>query len=631
MNIKIYLISLFLLNNLIVYGQDQVADSIVIKTRDSLANLLENQKLEIQYQPLELINYGFISDWLMADSTDWMIKPYRQKGFIQTNNFGSPVQANRDQLELIGHLDEGFHITDFFHQRADQLFKIKTNKAYSELNVVQGLFPARSQTSLIDNLSVYTLLSVPFRKSFHFNFYYNRINHQGIYSNNQNFLSSLGSSLHWENQSGKQKLALNLVSNTDKLQYNWGISDSTSLDNPRYNLRETVEVRSRSANSRLKNGQIGGMYTFRLNPLNEFIQPAIKLSSYYHYNTISYTDHNPRLILNQYGPYFYQDSMVIHRYFSNNGLWSTTELQVLNNPLFKLSGIFQYDYNKVYFDSTVHNQIHYIKSGLNVNSNYSNFKLNVQFNQIYQNRHPGYSLNSRLSYFLTDSSSFSVNYLQESKIPSLLEQTLLVNKRIIWQNYFINSLYKEFTLSYQTTSQIWPNVNVRLAQIDQFIYLDKSLKFNQSSNTINHLHIKAQWNFSFKFLSSQNLLNYHILTPDPAGWTGLYSYHDLIFKLKFFGRYSKIQFGPNIQIFKLENGLAFHPLFGQYYKTDEFNNSKISTIIGAHVGLILNEFRISLNFDQIESFWTERKDLWVQNYPIYDFGIRLGIQWKLIN
>lgn len=120
------------------------------------------------------------------------------------------------------------------------------------MNVDQGLFPGRSQTSLIDNLTVYTLLSVPFRKSFHFNFYYNRINHQGIYANNQNYISTLGSSLHWENPNGKQKLAINLASNTDKLQYNWGISDSTSLDDPRYNLRETIEVRSRSSNSRLK-------------------------------------------------------------------------------------------------------------------------------------------------------------------------------------------------------------------------------------------------------------------------------------------------------------------------------------------------------------------------------------------
>ncbi|MBK7232596.1 MAG: hypothetical protein IPH93_10120 [Saprospiraceae bacterium] len=604
---------------------------MVIKSRDSLAYILENQKLEVQFQPIELINRDFTSDWHLADSSQWMIKPFRQMGFIQTNNFGSPLQANRDQLELVGHLDEGFHNTDFFHQRADRLFKIKTNKAYSELNVDQGLFPGRSQTSLIDNLTVYTLLSVPFRKSFHFNFYYNRINHQGIYANNQNYISTLGSSLHWENPNGKQKLAINLASNTDKLQYNWGISDSTSLDDPRYNLRETIEVRSRSSNSRLKNGQIGAVYSIKLSSFNEFIEPAIKMDAYYHYNTISYTDANPRSILNQYGPSFYQDSAVIHRYFSNHGLWSSAEIQIFNHSLFNLSGILKYDYNKVFFDSTVHNQIHFIKSGLNLVSNYSNFKLNVQFYQINQNHHSGYSLNSRLSYLLKDSSSFSINYLQESKLPSLLEQTLLVNKRFIWQNYFNNSIHKEFTISYLTTGQTWPSLNVRFAQIDQFIYLDKTLNFIQSPNTINQLHLKAQWNFKYKFITSQHILNCHILKPDPTGWTGLYSYHDLIFKLKFFGRYSKIQFGPNIQIFKLDNKLGFHPLFGQYFKSDESNNKKIRTILGANVGLILNEFRINLNFDQIESFWTDRMDLWVKNYPIYDFGIRLGIQWKLLN
>lgn len=134
---------------------------------------------------------------------------------------------------------------------------------------------------------------------------------------------------------------------------------------------------------------------------------------------------------------------------------------------------------------------------------------------------------------LKDSSSFSINYLQESKLPSLLEQTLLVNKRIIWQNYFNNSIHKEFTISYLTTGQTWPSLNVRFAQIDQFIYLDKTLNFIQSPNTINQLHLKAQWNFKYKFITSQHILNCHILKPDPTGWTGLYSYHDLIFKLKF--------------------------------------------------------------------------------------------------
>ncbi|MBK9272663.1 MAG: hypothetical protein IPM48_13830 [Saprospiraceae bacterium] len=623
----------FLYSNLNL-GQNIATDSVGLSTQDSLKNIQENAPLQMtilfadKFHPMQPQEF----DWKNLDTLEWLISPYRTPGYIQTNNFGSPLQTSRDQLQFNGHMDEGYHITDLGHQQADRLLKIRSNKPLTELLLEQSLFPGSSQSGLINNLSIHTLISIPFRKSFHYNFYYNRINYSGIYTNNQNYISSLVSTLHWEGKTHHRKVEFNIASNTDKLQYNFGVKDPNQLTDPRYALRESVPVFSSSANSRLKNGQIGLVYfTDLFQRKNRIIHPSVNISAYYHYNTIQFIDNNPSNILEKYGRDFYNDSLSIHRYVSNHGYWSAANIHLLKHRFANISTNIQYDYNRVFFDSTTEQKILFTKYGFQYSTSFSKFNLSAEGQQILQNKRNGYLANSKLKYTLKDSSTISLNFYLESKIPSLLEQTLHVNGRLIWQNDFQNTKSEEIKIEYQSSKSNLPSFFFRAVWISDLIYLDSNLIFRQTKENIRQINIRGSYLFKFRFLRSAHQINLHWVQPDPAGWTGLFTTHDMMFRLKFFGRFSKIEFGPNLQIFHNNHRLGFHPLSGQYYRKDNVVQARTNFILGASIGILLNDFEIKIQLEQLDSFWADRTHTWVESYPLYDFGIRLGIKWKLVN
>lgn len=607
-------------------AQSNPVDSTQKSERDSLKLLLERAPLRLDYSA-EI----FPHRWQASDTFQYLTLPQDWKGYLQSNNYGSPRVSDREGMRPSNHLQHGYTQTRFFHHHADQLGLYRSNKPISEVTITQSTFPGRSQSGLIDNLTVNTFLSIPFRNDFHFNFYYDRINFKGSYQHNRNFLSSLAAKVFRISDSGKNGFELNLASNTDKLEHNHGIRSDSFLTLGQFRVRETIPVISNSANTRLKNGQYGANAWFRLTHGKPWFAPVLNLNAYYHFQTLRFEDRQPIPSLGQYGPLFFEDSTTISRDHRIQGLWSKAGLEFINNKMLQFDLFAAYDFNRVQFDSGIYANIPYVRSGFNSSVMTSPFQLDVNGQWTRQKEQSGGLFRAKLSWKPGGMSLISYQIQMESRIPSLLEQNLYVNKRSIWQHDFENTKVISHELKLRPGRKYLPELSLSFHNYRGFIFLDSTQVLNQQGSSIRHLHIQGRETLRWKWFRSNHEFNIHILNPDPSGWTAWYSYHDLGIETRFFGKFSKFGFSPNLRLLKPGSRMAYHSLTGLYYRSRDLAGSDLITLVGADVSLRIEEFKFVMSFDQIDSFWTSGRPNWLPGYPIYDFGMRITIQWKFLN
>jgi len=109
-------------------------------------------------------------------------------------------------------------------------------------------------------------------------------------------------------------------------------------------------------------------------------------------------------------------------------------------------------------------------------------------------------------------------------------------------------LKNTYSFDFEPKNSFLPKLEIKFALVDQLIYMDASRQFTQDNRILKHLHIRVQENLTLKRWNSHHELNLHNLSPDPAGWTGWYTYHDLSYKASFFKRATYATFGVNAQV-----------------------------------------------------------------------------------
>lgn len=90
-----------------IKAQTQV-DSTLQRTQDSLAKIITAQPIKIKR------GISSSADILSeVDTSNYLLVPYRNTGYISTNNLGAPILAAREGLQFHTMVDHGFHSTDF--------------------------------------------------------------------------------------------------------------------------------------------------------------------------------------------------------------------------------------------------------------------------------------------------------------------------------------------------------------------------------------------------------------------------------------------------------------------------------------------------------------------------------------
>ncbi|MBK7694339.1 MAG: hypothetical protein IPI30_08435 [Saprospiraceae bacterium] len=606
-----------------IKAQTQV-DSTLQRTQDSLAKIITAQPIKIKR------GISSSADILSeVDTSNYLLVPYRNTGYISTNNLGAPILAAREGLQFHTMVDHGFHSTDFFHKKFDQLPFYVCSKAYSEVIVSQGLYPSSSTSSLIDNLTVDAMLAASFRHNVHVNVFYNRINHKGIYQNGRNVLSSLGTILQWYNK--QQTLGLNfvLVSNTDALQHNNGITNDSFLILDQFRVRESVPVNSTSAktNHSIRHYGVNGFYK---TPLKwGAFRPAFNFMAAYKELSHAFEDASSRSSLSDYGPLFAVDTVGISAFYKQYSWIGMGGIKFFDSENTTLNGNFGFDHNHLLIDS-VEKNIFRIRFNGDGKIKISGFEL-FAHTQLIGNGNRLANLNwVGLKSTLPGIGNLIAKVEWESATPSWQQLYLIANDRAIWENDFKNVLKNNYSIELQPKKSFLPKLQLGYALIDQLIYMDASRKFLQEGRILQHLHLKVNETLTFRRWSSHHELNLHRLSPDPAGWTGWYTYHDLSYKASFFKKATNATFGINAQIYDPTQLFGFHSITLQYYPLSPFS-IKTKPIVGAFMIFKVDDFTARIQFEQLDAFWDKKRISFVEGYPVYDFAVRVSIQWKFIN
>lgn len=599
-------------------------DTSLQRTQDSLAKLLLARPIHVQSGISS--SADILSD---VDTSKYFLTPYRNTGFVSTNNLGAPILAAREGLQFNTMVDHGFHSTDFFHKKFDQLPLYLCSKAYSEVIVSQGMYPSSSTSSLIDNLTVDAMLAASFRNNIHVNLFYNRINHKGIYQSGRNLLSSLGAILQWYNK--KQTLGINfvLVSNSDALQHNNGIKSDSFLILDQYRIRESVPVNSTSATTNHTIRQYG-THGFYKTPLKwGAFRPAFNFMVAYKELLHEFMDANSRSSLPAYGSLFALDTTGISATYKQYSWLGMGGIKFFDSQVTSLNGNFGFDYNHLLID-TVEKNIFRVRFNADGKIKVSGFELFAHTQWIgndtrLANLH-WVGINSAIKGF----GKLTAKVEWESATPSWQQLYLIANKREIWNHDFKNVLKNTYSFDFEPKNSFLPKLEVKFALVDQLIYMDVSKQFTQDNRILKHLHIRVQENLTLKRWNSHHELNLHHLSPDPAGWTGWYTYHDLSYKASFFKRATHATFGVNAQIYDPTQLFGFHSLTLQYYPLRTFS-IQTKPLVGAFMVFKVDDFTARIQFEQLDAFWDKKRISFVEGYPMYDFALRVSIQWKFIN
>lgn len=223
------------------------------------------------------------------------------------------------------------------------------------------------------------------------------------------------------------------------------------------------------------------------------------------------------------------------------------------------------------------------------------------------------------------------SYGLTNELPSILQQRLHINRRNIWLNTFKNTSTQNIKIAFTGRTHFWPSLEIQYLIYNNMIYLDSSLIFIQSDKLIQHFKLKSSGSWKYKFISSAHEVHFHLLSPDPMGWSAWSSKHDLGFNIHFFSKNNIMRIAPQVKIYRFGSILNYHPITGQYYRLEKNLGQSVIFIPGVSLSMKIESFHFMLQLDQVDSFWNKQRPQWIYNQPIYDFGLNASIQWKFIN
>ena len=262
------------------------------------------------------------------------------------------------------------------------------------------------------------------------------------------------------------------------------------------------------------------------------------------------------------------------------------------------------------------------------------------------------NIDASVRYTLNDDIQVSGRYQNMNKLPdnnfNLYQSTY---KSYNWPNGeygtdFKNEKINSFEFEAKTK---WLNASVQYTIMNDHLYFDRVyspvvpdaddddierlfVNPKQFSGAINYLSVKASREFKFgKFgfdntllfqnvQQSDNVLN----VPDFVTRNTLY-YTDRAFKKALF-----FQTGITFQYFTKYYGNGYNPVMGEFYSQDE---KKIGNfpLIDFFINAKIQEFRVFLKAEHLNSGFTGYNYYSAPNYPYKDFTIRFGVIWDFFS
>jgi len=210
----------------------------------------------------------------------------------------------------------------------------------------------------------------------------------------------------------------------------------------------------------------------------------------------------------------------------------------------------------------------------------------------------------------------------------LQDQLLVLNKELFYEQVLdkktTTSIYGDLIVPFSKTQ-----VSLESLLFDNAIYYDGEGLPLQSDETITGLKLSVQQKVGWRWIQSDHVLHYQVFNNNIWNLPDLLSRHKLYAEFYLFSKALKMKVGATFSQYLQDEGLAFNPITGNFFPVDEvlpwYHN--LDFFVSGQV----KNFRVFGAYENALDLLEPGVLYQVQNLPVWDQQLKIGIRWILLD
>ena len=583
-------------------------------TIQSKPTLTEAETILKYFTILERDNRSSIEDTLFKDFEKYDPAKRFENASLGLGNLGSSQHSVRLQERNGINTVAGFHQYDIYKIDPDKLKFYEQNRPYNDLFFT----PVAGQ----NNFAVGAQFSRNFSNNVNATLEFKRYAQEGFYQNQLTKSTAFGFGIWKSNPEKNHDLFIRFTANNHNEEINGGVATDTLFNQDLFRLRTAIPVRLVGDTTRHQHFSYSIDNYFDAVNDKLSIHHKVKYEHGYFRNGDFDTSTSDDTLV--YGHYLVDDRGL--RYYMgftriNNTIDIAWKQKVLDIQLGLSHSHQRYsptDQTEVFNDLTASGVLGFnisnfsrvsgtLDLGIGDNAGNLDFKGRIQVNGIKDLLLEGFLRIQRYD-------------------PSLIQRRMLVTEQLIYDNAF--SKVNNFEIG---GSLNWEKANLSMqfksGVRDNAIAFDNMAIPYQLDGSLEYIQAELDHHWHWRFIGMENSILYQSFSDNIYNLPRVYSIHNLYIQFRLFKRRLLTQTGILYYNIDYDGGLSYMPLNGSFYPNDEEPERYHYTEFYANFKV--DRFRLFFKIDNLTELWQREVHYQINDYPMFDYKMRIGIRWQM--
>lgn len=554
--------------------------------------------------------------------------PVRQR-WDEYGNLGNAASANRPLLYRQNNytgFNTGFEQYQIYKYSLDSFRFYRINRPISDL----FFSPVGGQQNFI----VKADFAAPFSNGWTANINYQRFNQVGFYSNQANKTTNFGFGLQYSKPEKGREMFILYLSNVNQENQNGGITTDTLFNAPFFNNRLNIPVRLMDAVTRHDEKSLSVVNYFSLlSPTTDEIKglraSTTSLMHRFDYQSgyYKYTDKDVSADSIFYGN-FIVDPRGIRYILRTDKISNTFLLDVAIGAIKDFKVGISHDFIMVNDEASkeIRNDITLVAGGdISLIKN-----LKVKTNAVIGiGANAGnFDIDGKINFSAKDWIEVSGGIKFFRSEPGLVFRSLMLNKTAIYSNEFANPFGTAF-YSNIYSKKTKTGLGIRHSLVNNFLFWDEKALPSQIAGLFSASSIELRQDFDIRTFHLENYIYFQRFSNDILGLPARYSRHNLYWEAKLFKKVLELRIGSEASFIPEFLSNQFFPLTGVFYADQ--TTLPYRPLIDGYVTGKISKFRFFIRLENLTDFFNSKPAYYTPYYPIFDYKLRLGVRWQLLD
>jgi hypothetical protein len=542
---------------------------------------------------------------------------------VHLGNIGSAAMPLAYQPKKNIGFSLGYNQYELYNLKKDSFRLYRVNRPFTSVFSM----PSGNQ----ENFIIKTKFARNFANNINVSLDYQRIKQPGVYTDQASKSTYVGAALWYRGPAKKYDLILSVISNSNNEEHNGGVSSKTLFDQPFYNFRERIPVTISDAATRQnsRNYSVNNYYHLLSNDNKPWKFSLRHELAYIRKGYKSFdTD-----VTESSDNTFYGQLIVDSR-----GLRNQTKFKQLQNSFFVIldnssgfnaqTGISYTNYN------INHDGNKFTKNSLQAHFNGTwslkkTLSLNAQTKIGLLDYIGDLDLSAELAFQTKNIGTLKGKFHFNRSSPSLVHQELYLSQIPVWINDYDKPIISSVSAEYILKS-IGLKLSLSQTIIDKPLYFDNSAISQQLDGTLSISSIGLEENIKLGIFHLDNQFHFQHFDQKIYPLPNWFSTHSLYIQTRIFKQRMLLKTGFDTRLIEEYFPPSYMHLIGQFHLQEE-ETEQLFFLTDFFVNFKISRFIAFVRLENVTDFMGNRIFYQVNNYPQFDFRLKIGVNWSLFD